>query len=67
MRDLQAELRTRTWRWFEVRLSGLTSESSWSYAIWPADPKTGERSRAEAVQIVEDPNDVDAYFARQAG
>lgn len=49
-----------------MRLSTLTAESSWSYAIWPADPKTGERSRAESVQVIDDPAAVDAFFERQA-
>lgn len=48
-----------------MRLAGLTAESSWSYAIWPPDPQTGERTRPEQVQIIEDPDAVDRYFAGQ--
>ena len=66
VRDLQAELTRRTWRWFVVRLAGLTSESAWSYAVWPVDPATGERTRRRVVSVIDDPDAVDAFFAAEA-
>lgn len=61
------ELRRRTWRWFVVRVSGLGPDTAWSHALWPADPKTGERSRRVPVVVIDDEAEVDAFFARQAG
>lgn len=61
-----AELGGRTWRWFSVRLAGLSSESNFSLAVWPMDPDTGKRSRAVAPTVIDDPDAVDAFFARQA-
>lgn len=49
-----------------MKLSGLSAESAWSYAIWPPDPTTGKRSRREAVQVIDDEDAVEAFFARQA-
>jgi hypothetical protein len=61
-----AALRRRTWRWFAVRVRALPSESAWSYALWPVDPSTGERSRAaRPTTVLDDPDEIDAFFARQ--
>lgn len=49
-----------------MRLSGLSGDCAWSYALWPADPETGKRSRAESVTVLDDPDAVDAFFAREA-
>jgi hypothetical protein len=59
------ELRRRTWRWFTARLGSLSPESAFSHALFPVDPKTGERSRRPQVVVLDDPAQVDAFFARQ--
>lgn len=61
------ELGRRTWRWFTVRISGLSADSAWGHALYPADPATGERSRRQQVTVLDDAAQVDAFFARQAG
>lgn len=50
-----------------VRVSGLGPDTAWSHALWPADPKTGERSRRVPVSVLDDEAEIDAFFARQAG
>lgn len=50
-----------------MKLAGLSSESLWSYAMWPVDPDTGERVRREQVAVIDDPDAVEAFFAGQAG
>jgi hypothetical protein len=49
-----------------VRIAGLSPESNWSHALWPVDPDTGERRRRPVVTMLEDPDAVDAFFAREA-
>lgn len=49
-----------------MRLAGLTADSAWSHALWPVDPRTGERSRREPVTVLDDEDAVEAFFARQA-
>jgi hypothetical protein len=63
--DLAHELTRRTWRWFTVRIAGLSAESNWSYALWPVDPDTGERKRRPVATLIDDPDAVDAFFARE--
>jgi hypothetical protein len=63
--DLMGELGRRTWRWFIARLGSLSPESAFSHALYPVDPKTGERSRRAQVVVLEDPAEVDRFFARQ--
>lgn len=46
-----------------MRLATLSPESAFSHALWPADPETGERSRRELVIVLDDPDEVDAFFA----
>ena len=48
-----------------MKLRGLSSESGWSYALWPLDPATGKRARRVAPVMLEDPAAIDAFFARQ--
>ncbi|WP_167760405.1 hypothetical protein [Blastococcus sp. CT_GayMR16] len=50
-----------------MRLSALPADSAFGYALFPVDPDTGKRSRREPVTVIDDPDQVDAYFARQAG
>lgn len=50
-----------------MRIATLSSESNWSHALWPVDPETGKRSRRPSVQVIDDADQVDAFFARQAG
>lgn len=50
-----------------VRLAGLSTESAWSYAVWPVDPATGERTRRERIAVLDDAASVDAFFAGEAG
>lgn len=50
-----------------MRISGLTSESAFSHALFPADPDTGKRARRAPVTVIDDADAVDAFFARQAG
>lgn len=49
-----------------ARIATLTGDSTFSHALWPADPETGKRSRREPVTVLDDPAAIDAYFARQA-
>lgn len=49
-----------------MRIAGLSAESNWSYALWPPDPETGERRRRPLVTLLDDPDAVDAFFAREA-
>jgi hypothetical protein len=49
-----------------VHLTGLSSESNWSHALFPVDPKTGKRERRQPVIVLDNPDAVDAFFARQA-
>lgn len=49
-----------------ARIGGLSDESKWSHAIWPVDPKTGKRSRRRSAILLDDPRQVDAFFAREA-
>jgi hypothetical protein len=44
-------------------LGGLPDESNWKLALYPVDPRTGERHRA--VPALEDPAAVEAFFARE--
>lgn len=50
-----------------MRIAALSGDSAWGYAVFPADPTTGERSRRAAVAVIDDADQVDAFFARQAG
>ncbi|SNR33127.1 hypothetical protein [Blastococcus mobilis] len=51
-----------------MKLSGLLStDSLLTNVLFPVDPTTGERTRAEPVTVLDDPDAVDAFFARQAG
>lgn len=49
-----------------VRVAGLSPESNWSHALFPVGP-TGERARETADLVLDDPAEIDAFFARQAG
>lgn len=49
-----------------MRIASLSNESAFSYALFPADPDTGKRSRRASVLTIDDPDQVDAFFARQA-
>ena len=60
------ELGRRTWRWFTVRISGLTGESAFSHALFPVDGETGKRARRAPLTVIDDADQVDAFFARQA-
>jgi hypothetical protein len=48
-----------------VRIAGLSAESNWSFALWPVDPDTGERKRRPVATLIDDPDAVDAFFARE--
>lgn len=50
-----------------MRIADLPSDSSWSHALYPADPTTGLRSRRPSVTVLDEPADIDAFFARMAG
>lgn len=50
-----------------MRIGTLSADSAWGYAIFPADPETGKRSRRPSVAVIDDADQVDAFFARQAG
>lgn len=63
--NLAAVVRSRTWRWLIVRIAGLSPESPFMHALYPVDPDTGERSRRVVVPVIDDPDAVDAFFARQ--
>ena len=56
-------LRHRTWRWFAVRLSGLSSESALARAL--VDPDTGERRTRGPVRVIDDVESVEEFFAKQ--
>lgn len=49
-----------------MRLARLSPDSVWSHILWPVDPDTGERTRRESVMVIDDPDAVDAFFARGA-
>lgn len=63
------KLRRKTWRWFVVRLDGLTDDSAWKCALYPTDPATGERRRADGrdgrTMTLTDASQVDAFIASQ--
>lgn len=50
-----------------MRLANLSPDSAWSHALIPYDPSTGHRAARESVITLDDPAQVDAFFARQAG
>lgn len=46
-------------------MAGLTAESAFLHALFPVDPETGRRVRRPSVAVLDDPDSVDAFFARQ--
>lgn len=47
-----------------MKIGGLSTDSAWSHALYPADPETGERSRRPSEVTIDDADSVDAFFAR---
>lgn len=48
-----------------MRLAHLSADSAWSHVLYPVDPRTGERTRRRPATVIDDPAEVDAFFARQ--
>lgn len=49
-----------------MRVTGLSPESAFLHALYPLT-ETGERRREAADLVLDEPDEIDAFFARQAG